>query len=396
MRKMHIHVLAMLLTVGILSCSHEVQHDHAKMLADEKRNNSIDTSLSIVVKSPAQTVISSQEVVKPVISSASLDNRVEGYVTIDPRRNEKVAVRFGGRIEKLYVRYDFQYVLKGEKIMEIYSPELITAEEEYVYILSSGRDTALARIAREKLLLLGMTQEQVTRLTDSHTITETIAVYSPYEGYVKLETKEQQTQSGVANPDIPVMAQMNVIDQTQVAVQGSDIIREGSYVTKGQTLFVINDYKKVWVMLASPAIYPVGTAVQMISEQQIGTVINGSIDFVEPVFSAGQKFSNYRVYLDNAERKLTLNTLITAQVISQRDTRLELPASCVLALGQRKIVWLKTGTTSGGSGIFEAHNVTTGSTSGGQIEIISGLTVNDEVARSAGFMIDSQSLINAE
>ena len=189
---------------------------------------------------------------------------------------------------------------------------------------------------------------------------------------------------------------MSVIGQTPVAMPGSDVIREGSYVTKGQTLFVINDYKKVWVMLASAAIYPVGAAVQLISEQQTDSVIIGSIDFVEPVFSAGQKFSNYRVYLDNAERRLTLNALINAQVVSDADARLELPASCILTLGKRKIVWLKTGITTGGSGIFEAHDVTTGSSSSCQIEITSGLTVNDEVARNAGFMIDSQSLIKSE
>lgn len=395
MKNITFNLVIVLFILICSSCDQSVPHDHAQMLVDEKMNNSIDSSLQTVVRSPSETVISSQAVVKPVLSSSSYDHTAEGYVTIDPTRNENIASRFNGRIEKLYVRYDYQYVSKGEKIMEIYSPELKTAEEEYLFVLQTGMDTTVKRIAREKLLLMGMTNAQVQQLESTRKVMETIAVFSPYAGYVRSGVEQerpfaQNNQSGNSGT-----MQMGVSGSQSPAMQTQGEIREGSYVVKGQTLFVINDVNKVWVMLSTGVTsFPVGTPVKLCAQQLKDTTINASIGFVEPVFASGQKFTSYRIYVDNPKQTLLLNSLVSAQIASGTKQRLELPASSVLSLGERKIVWVRSGFTSGGAGIFEAREVTVNKLPGANIEITSGLTSDEEVALNAGFMVDSQSIIN--
>lgn len=391
-----IHGIA--LSLILTACAQQEPHDHAKMLEDEQRSNTIDTSLSVVVLSPAHTVLSSQSVIKPVISAASAEYISEGYVSLDPTRNEKIAARVDGRIEKLYVRYNLQYVMKGEKIMDLYSPELKTAEEEYLFIQNSGRDTALLRIAEEKLFLLGLTVAQFNQLNATKQVTATTTFYSPYEGYVQLD--ETVYGANESRPDQQMnrgMGQMPSDGENKDAINSQGIIREGGYVVKGQTLFVMNDFRKVWVLLYSnDASFQAGTAIKLTSEEWKDSIIDATIDFVEPTYSGGQKFASYRVYLDNPDQGLLVNSLVTAKIQSAKKQILELPASCVLSLGNRKIAWVKTGQTEGGSNIFEVREVITRNLPDGKIEIITGLTSDDEVAVSAGFLIDSQSLIQTE
>lgn len=387
-------VLNLLLT----SCVHKEPHDHAKMLEDEQRNNTIDSSLSVVVLSPAHTVLSSQAVIKPLVSIAAPEYISEGYVALDPTRNEKIAARVNGRIEKLYIRYNLQYVLKGERIMDLYSPELKTAEEEYLFILNSGRDTTLLQIAEEKLFLLGLTKAQFNQLITTKQVTATTTLYSPYEGYVQLnETVSGDYENRSGQQMNTGMGQMPSVGENKGSINNQGVIREGGYVVKGQTLFVMNDFRKVWVMLYSnDATFQTGTAIKLTSEQWKDRVIDATIDFVEPTYSGGQKFNSYRVYLDNPNQELLVNSLITAKIQSVKKEILELPASCVLSLGNKKIAWVKTGQTQGGSNIFEVREVVTRNLPDGKIEIITGLTDDDEVAVSAGFLTDSQSLIKTE
>lgn len=391
-----IHSVA--LSLMLTSCTQQEPHDHAKMLEDEQRNNTIDTSLSAVVLSPAHTVLSSQSVIKPVISAASAEYISEGYVALDPTRNEKIAARVDGRIEKLYVRYNLQYVMKGEKIMDLYSPELKTAEEEYLLILNSGRDTALLRIAEEKLYQMGLTRAQFNQLTSTKQVTATTTFYSPYEGYVQLdETISGANESGPGQQMNSGMGQMPSDGERKSAINSQGIIREGGYVVKGQTLFVMNDFRKVWVLLYSnDATFRSGTAIKLTSEQWKDSIIEATIDFVEPTYSRGQKFTGYRVYLDNPVQGLLVNSLVKARIQPAKKQILELPATCVLSLGNKKIAWVKTGQTQGGNNIFEAREVITRNLPDGKIEIITGLTGGDEVAVSAGFLTDSQSLIQPE
>ncbi|GAB3833958.1 hypothetical protein GCM10028895_53590 [Pontibacter rugosus] len=131
-----------------------------------------------------QTVISRQAVVQAGDSSMRYSFSGNGYVDFDQRRSRKIAVRVGGRIERLYIKYNYQYVRKGEKLMELYSPELNTFVEEFLFVSRQSKDPVLLDKARQKLRLLGLTEAQINQFTRSGRAPFTISVYSPYEGYV--------------------------------------------------------------------------------------------------------------------------------------------------------------------------------------------------------------------
>jgi membrane fusion protein, copper/silver efflux system len=107
--------------------------------------------------SPSKQVLSRQATVKLQSGINGEIIKTQGYITTDPNRNKSVAARFSGRIEKLYVKFSNQYVKQGDKIMDIYSPDLRTFQEEHLFILKSNNENSLIEKSREKLRLLGLT-----------------------------------------------------------------------------------------------------------------------------------------------------------------------------------------------------------------------------------------------
>ena len=103
----------------------------------------IESYLFEVTNPVNEVVISNQETIRPLMKELGNDISAEGYISFDERRNNKISARFGGRIEKLYVKYNYQYVKKGQKIMELYSPEINTIEEEYIHHITTLSDKNL-------------------------------------------------------------------------------------------------------------------------------------------------------------------------------------------------------------------------------------------------------------
>jgi Cu(I)/Ag(I) efflux system membrane fusion protein len=173
-------------------------------------------------------------------------------------------------------------------------------------------------------------------------------------------------------------------------------ITEGMYVNKGQTLFVVNDCRKVWAILsaniASQAEIKKGDSVIFYSEVQ-PEQIKAMVDFVEPIYEETQRFTQVRVYLDNPLRTFKINSLIKGE-FSTRTNTITIPASSVYDLGTRKIVWVKTGATASGTGLFEAREVNIGFSVNNVTEILNGLTGNEDIALDAGYLLDRESIVN--
>lgn len=392
--KNKISVFSLLLALAIFpGCKNdEPAHDMSAMNAD-----AADPSLAVVVRPTGEVVISSQAIVKPRIAASASDITANGFVAPDQRRNNKVSVRFDGRIEKLYVKYDYQHVKKGEAIMELYSPGLVTIEEEYLYLLKDKRDTSLIRQTEAKLLLLGITRDQIGKLAEKKETTTTITLYSPYDGYVILEDAQ-----GAMNGDAmmentsPQNAGMKGMSQNNSPATVTGKIAEGSYVTKGQTLYMINDLKNVWAILSVKENNKVAlnSPVKISSDQLANDSVISTISFIEPAYSNGQKFTSCRVDLDNSNLRFSINGIVTARISSSGQAGMQVPVSSVLFLGRREIIWLKTGVTPGGHNIFERRDVTSPGFQNGQyLEITGGIKATDEIAKDAGLLIDSQSLI---
>lgn len=369
----------------------------------EKPNKAYNDSihLSTLVVPDNYQVISSQKSVKPVRSAAKDEIVVQGYIALDERRNEKVPARISGRIEKLYVKYNLQFVKKGEKIMDLYSPELNTYQEELLFLMKNNSDSFLIGKAEEKLRLLGVTNSQIENVEKTGRTFFTVNVYSPKSGYVFFKPTESlgmnagsglsqavsgNKMGGMGAPKTP----------SNSDVSGNGQIREGNYVSKGEVLFWINDLDRVWAMMAvdnshQQKLKP-GLPVSIVSEFYKKDTLHEVIGFIEPTYENNQKFILSRIYLKNPDKKYKINSLVEVILNTPPTSPMMIPYSSVLFLGKRKIVWVLK-KKDGKSRIFEARDITIGIMHSGLVEITTGLKANEEVALNAGYLLDRESLI---
>lgn len=377
-----------------MESSPEMPH-RAKMKSDSDENywNALATN---------RTVIARQKLVVPVLAEMDFMLSGNGYIAADARRNHKIPVRMGGRIERLFVKYNNQYVRKGEKLLELYSPELNTYIEEYLYIKRQTTDSVLQVRARQKLLLLGISPRQLKQIGQKGSTPMSIPVYSPFGGYVFFDPSAASAM-GTAGGSDAMSVGMNPANNQQSSVPGTELpdnsIREGMYVSKDQTLFMINDFKVLLGLVAVEKEHEKylrkGQRVTIYSELQPDKPLETTIQWIEPVYRGGQKFSQARVYLSNGAGRLKENSLITASFsVSLRS--LFIPASSVYDLGRVSIVWLQVGQSKAGSSIFQARVISTGLRSKDHIEVLSGLKAADQIALDAGYLADSESFIQPQ
>ncbi len=348
-----------------------------------------------------QSVISKQSAVAVRDSMQQFTINGEGYITFDPRRNRKISVRIGGRIERLYVKYNYQYVRKGEKIMDIYSPDLNTYVSEYIYIRQKSNDLELMEKAKQKLLLLGLSNAQIALIDKNDTAPFTISIYSPFEGYVLFNpsaASSGMTASGAQGSMGGGMNSGAAAAPTGTASTSLDdnSIREGMYVSKDQTVFWINDFQTVWGIVAfsheNEKIAKPGLDVVVKSELFPDQTFRSVVQMVEPVYRGAQKFTQVRLYFSNPNRKLKQNSLIRASAFVNSGS-LTIPASSVYYLGSTAIVWVLKTTTKDGSNVFQARAIKIGNRSNEYIEVLKGLSSTEFVAKDAGYLADSETLI---
>ena len=323
----------------------------------------------------------------PVISIQNQGKKISfdvlGTVTYDTRRINSISARVSGRIEKLYVHYRYQHIEKGERIMDIYSPELATAQQELLFLIKNDpENTGLIQAGKQKLLLLGMNEEQLNRVIRLNKPYATVAVYSPYNGHLH--------EAGNSMP---------VINTGETKNDGSNMmeelpIKEGMYVEKGQNIFQLFNTDNIWVLLnifpESQGIVKTGDPVKITPETNPKMSLNGKIDFIEPAFRPESKTMTARVYLKNTKSMIPIGSQVRAQIITDREADDWLPKDAVLSLGRDQIVFLKT------NGGFQAHKVETGLRYKDQIQIISGLTETDSVAANGQYLADSESFIKVK
>ena len=377
-------------------------HNTMDGMSMNDKNSIADTAVNEIywnTKPANQTVISTQKAVEPVDSNMNYIFKGNGYISFDFRRSRKVPVRLGGRIERLYVKYNYQYIRKGEKILELYSPEINTYIEEFLFLTQQPADSVLLNKAKQKLLLLGLSAAQINQIQNSSQAPLTISVYSPFEGFVLFNPSAMASMGATGNTSAG-MGGMNSGAGTSPSISPTVLpdnsIREGMYVAKDQTLFWVNDFKEVWGIAAfnkeNEKYLHKGLPVTVTSELMPEKTFQTSIQFIEQVYQGGQKFSQARVYLSNASGILKENSLIT--ISSSIPVRsLMVPASSVYYLGKIAIVWVRTGVTKEGSNIFQSRVVRIGHRDGKMVQIQEGLNTHELIAKDAGYLADSETII---
>src|SRR5664279_1306901 len=304
--------------------------------------------------------------------------KVLGSVTYDTRFINMISARVSGRIEKLYVHYRYQHIRKGERIMDIYSPELMTAQQELLFLIKNdSQNEGLIRASKQKLLLLGMSEDQLNQVISTNKPSTTIAIYSNYSGHLH-----------EAGNSMPVSNFSQEKNNSSLSMDELPV-KEGMYVEKGQNIFQLFNTDNIWVILnifpESQGIIKVGNRVTIIPEANPTMILNGKIDFIEPVYRPENKTLTARVYLKNSMGIVPIGSQVHAQIFTGKELTSWLPNDAVLSLGMDKVVFLKS------NGGFQAHKVITGLSEKGQVQIVSGLKETDSVAANAQYLADSES-----
>jgi Cu(I)/Ag(I) efflux system membrane fusion protein len=350
----------------------------------------------ILLKPTYEYVLSATKTIRPERKSISDTLKVPGYLTYDARQLKAVSARYGGRIERLYVRYSFQPVQKGQRLLDIYSPEIVTAQQELIFLKENDpNNTTLLENARRRLSLLGMTTGQIRDVESNGKPLLSLPVFSPYAGLLVENPgggpvgtmpgggmNDNRTGQNPVSPPAPATATAELS------------LKEGMYVQPGQRLFALQSLATVWAILefypAAVQSLKVGQAVELHIES-FAEPFRGKINYIEPRFiGAASKNLRVRVYLPNPGNMLKPGALLTATVQAGSRSALWIPVSAAIDLGQSKIVFVKTADG------FRSRKISTGRRSGNMLEVTAGLSPDDEIAENGQLLMDSESFVKAK
>jgi len=332
---------------------------------------SVEGRITVTISPERQQLIGvTTDVVRRMPLARAL--RTIGRVAYDETRLQHVHTKFEGYLEHLYVDFTGAPVQRGDKLVEIYSPELLATQQEYLLAYRAyerlkgsefsdvaSRSLDLLEAARQRLLLWDIRPEEIDRLQLSGEATKTLTLYSPYSGYV-----------------VQKMA------------------FHGMRVMPGDTLYDIADLSRVWV-LADVYEYELPyvrlhQAARMTLSYMPGRTWHGRVTYIYP--SVEEKTRTVKVRLEFANPELTLKPEMFADVEIRGDlgSALAVPDSAVITTGTRSLVFVALG-----EGRFEPRIVEIGARLPDAFEVRSGLKDGERVVTSANFLIDSESKMKA-
>lgn len=337
-----------------------------------------ETELNMLLKPTNRYVISHVKTTNIKQRTFPLTIQSTGKINYDTREISTISSKVNGRIEKLYVKYLYQPVTKGQKLMDIYSKELATEQENFIYLLKNDPDnTTLIKTAEDRLMLQGLTANQVKKIKIEKQAIEYISIFSPLSGHLHDLLEEKST----------VMASMIQQPQKELLTQ------EGMYIQKGQAVFNIYNTNKLWALLN---VYSENQG-WIAKGQKVDLLVNGEkltgnfkINFIESEIKPNQNTATVRVDVLNLDNKIKVGSNVKGTIEAGEKNGHFIPQTSIVALGNSHVVFLKE------NNLFRAHTVTVGVILNGMIEITSGLNENDTIAENAQLLMDSESFIKTE
>ncbi|MEO5937302.1 MAG: efflux RND transporter periplasmic adaptor subunit [Terriglobales bacterium] len=282
-----------------------------------------------------------------------------------------IAARVGGRIDRLYIDFTGQPVKRGQPIASIYSPQVVSSAEEYKLAIrargnlgadahpqaiSQGDD--LIQASRRRLELWGLTSKQIEEIASSDKPQIHVTTYSTVNGVV---TEKKAT--------------------------------EGQYVQEGEALYSVSDLSSVWVLAdvyeADLHSIRIGQAVRIEAEGLPGTVLRGSVSFIDPSVKPDSRTASVRIQLPNPGLKLRPGMFVQVTLGSGSSKQLAIPHSAVLDTGEKKVVYVAKA-----DGMFEKREVELGQASGEFVPVRKGLKEGESVVTNGAFLIDSQTRVS--
>lgn len=307
-------------------------------------------------------------------SHISQEIRAYGNVTVDESTLYNIHTKFEGWIKKVHIHSIGQKINKGQVIYEIYSPDLITQQKDYLKFVVR-RNQILQTVGNVTL----QENEYVMDLLQELSKERTKFLYAD----IGVETVRQIEDSKQAIEVVKILAgQSGVVTQINA--------REGSFATPSAALFTLGDVAKVWINIT---LYPdqlaqVKNGDDVTITSPDGQAINTKLDFLNPI--AENNKVSARVAIDNSKLHLRPGSFVDVTIHAQPHEALTLPRSAVINTGSGDMVIV-----SRGEGHFLPVYIETGIESGDNIEIADGLLEGAEVAVNGQFLLDSAASMSA-
>jgi len=336
--------------------------DLIKKVVDDTVSDSTKSEMNgMITLTTDKQVLANVSTIK--IKNERLIKELSAYSYLDfvEQNRKTIPAKFNGRIEKLFVDKTGDYINQGEPLFEIYSPDLVQAQNEFLIALSNRGDTnsSLIEASKKKLELFGLTENQIEELRNSGKLNLTLIYYSPVCGTV-IEKK----------------------------------VQEGMYVSEGTAIYEVAELSTLWniaeVNESDLSAVKVGSNVKLKLKAYPGEEFMGRVTFIYPVINQQTRTVKVRSEFSSLTNKLKPQMYGETIFSADAGTGLLIPANAIIFSGNRNVVWVKTGTD-----MFEAHDVTLGLRYGDKYQILSGLYEGEEVASSGGFLIDSESQLKS-
>lgn len=292
------------------------------------------------------------------------NSRFLGTVLEAEEKESNIPARVEGRVERVHVRSTGTYIRQGDLLLEFYSPQLISAGEEYLISRQNYESQRsenfrnLLRQSEERLRQWGVLPSQYEQWARQGSVPEIIRIYSPLSGIVR---------------------QRNAVN--------------GRYFNEGESFFDLVDLSTVWLEIdvfeTDSALVQLGQEVEIRFNAFPGEIWRSQIDFIDPVINRSSRTLKVRATIDNSDGLLRPGMVAEANIeIDLGSDKLVIPRSALIDTGRRKVVWFRTGERT-----YRARLIETGQEAGGYVQVLAGLKDGDEIVLEGNFLLDAQAQI---
>lgn len=337
----------------------------------EQSGHDLDAaSINSVKLSPSQQVLANVQTERVKTMQFQGEKTFNGYVKINESKFAHISTAVSGKIVNMFVSFEGEMVRKGQKVLEIYSPELVSTQKEYLLALdnynqvkASGNRLAidqaqsLVNSSRERLVLWEMTLSQIEELERTRNVKTTAFQYSKFTGVI---TKKN--------------------------------VQTGHWAMAGEDIYEVADLSSVWVIAnvyeSDMQYIKTKQTAEIYSTAYPDEIIRAKINFINPVFNPDSRTLEVRIEVSNKDMKLKPGMYLKVKINTYVTQSIGVSKNAVIRTGDHNYVYIEKE-----KGVYEPIEVQIGYEQDGFYAITSGLADGDLVVTSGGFLIDSESQI---
>jgi Cu(I)/Ag(I) efflux system membrane fusion protein len=362
-------VIFVLSLAGVtVSAQEHAGHQHGGTTAPQPKAE--QPAAPIVVLSPDKVQLIGVRTAVAEYRSVDKQIRTVGKVQPDETKLAYVNTKIAGWVKKLFVDYTGKEVVKGQPLLSIYSPDLVTAQEEYLIALRSAQTgTAggeieasrreLIESAKRRLLLWDITEDQIAELE---------------------KTGKPKTDMTIEAPLSGIVLEKMVLD--------------GAYISPGMNLYKIADLSQVWIMADvyeyEVPLVRVGQTARVTLPYQSGESYRATVNYIYPTLDPVSRTLKVRLSMKNPGLMLKPEMFANVEINVSSGARLVIPREAVLDSGTRQIVYVEKK-----PGVYEMRVVTLGVRGEDSVEVLKGIRKGERVVTSGNFLIDSESQLRS-